>query len=79
MEGIKKALTVENGKDFIKRGVFSSEFLLVLVYFGVVVSNKTFQLGLSDVDLADLRSFVYLWAGIRQVGKAVSYKTGGTQ
>lgn len=86
VEQIKKVMVgTGDGRDFVRRSVFSSEFLLVLLYIAGLYANGAFNLGISDAAMSRIENIVFLWTGIRQVGKAVTYKIdenkngGGTQ
>ena len=74
VEEIKKAVFgTGDGQDFVKRSVFSSEFLLILVYIGLLSVNVVLSLGISEVNLGYIRELVLAWVFGRQIGKAVSY------
>lgn len=78
VEEIKKAVIgTGDGQDFVKRSVFSSEFLIILLYIAGVYANGAFDLGVSDAAFSRIEVLVFTWAGIRQVGKAVSYLPPG--
>ena len=70
---LSEVFTGSGDNSFVKRSIFSSEFLLILVYIAGVYANGAFNLDVSDTSMGRIENLVFIWVGIRQVGKAVSY------
>ena len=81
VDKVKEMLAISDEDSFVKRSVFSSEFLLILLYIGLISVNTKVGLDISEVNLGYIREFVIAWAFGRQIGKAVSYQktNGGSQ
>lgn len=59
---------------FVKRNIFSSEFILIIIYIAIQVFNGTY-FNIEEVANERIFNFVLLWVGARQVGKAVAQRT----
>ncbi len=77
VDQIKKIIGTGGEESFVKRSVFSSEFLFILIYVAGVYANGAFDLGVSETSMMRIETLVLTWTGIRQVGKAVSYRNSG--
>lgn len=72
---IKEFLSVDPN-SFMKRGILSSEFLLILIYIGIQMGNGTYW-NVTDIANERIFNFVLFWVGARQIGKAVAQTTNG--
>ena len=82
IKGIVSKVVSDNGENsFVQRSLFSSEFLLIVIYIALVYANGAYSLGVSEASMGRIENLVFIWSGIRQIGKAVSYqavnKNGG--
>jgi len=68
-----KTAVIGNGDPataFFSRGLFSSEFLLILIYcFGIYANAAWFSYAVNDETMNKIGELVIGWTGLRQIGK----------
>lgn len=63
---------------FNRRSIFSSEYLLILLFIAILVFNGKDKWGLSGETLALIGTIVGGWVGSKQTKKAILEGNGGT-